>query len=65
MIRIIEQLKTGKYTLLALDSPPPNHWDKKVEIEGTEYETEIVYDLPNHIAVIGSGEFKGKEIIFI
>ena len=65
MTKIVDQIKTGKYTLLSLDSDPPNHWNKSISIDGEKYKTEIVYDLPKHIAIIGSGDFVGKEVAFI
>lgn len=64
MIKAEFQYSVGKYTLIGLDSPIPNNWKNKVVIDGKEYDTEIVYDLPNHIAVIGNGDFVGKEIVF-
>ena len=65
LIKINFQYNTGKYTLLGVDSPlPPNRTDK-VCIQGKEYQTEIVYDLPNHIAILGDGDFVGKEVEFI
>lgn len=65
MIRIETQFDAGKYTLLGLDFPPPLKWNKKVEIDGIEYETEVAYDLKNSIGIVGKGNFVGKEIKFI
>ena len=31
----------------------------------SDYKTEIVYDLPNHIAIHGEGDFLGKEVEFV
>lgn len=64
VIKVEFQHSEGKYTLVGLDSPIPDNWKKKVTIDGKEYDTEIVYDLPNHIAIIGNGNFVGKEIVF-
>lgn len=65
MIRVDFQYNTGKYTLLGIDSLLPCNRTGKVRIAGKEYQTEIVYDLPNHIAVLGDGDFVGKEVEFI
>ena len=44
----------------------PKDWHgKKVLIDGMEFETTPVYDLPNQIAIIGSGGDLGQEIIFV
>ena len=65
MIKIIDQLNAGKYTVVILDSAIPSIWNKKVKIGNKEYRTEIAYDLPNGLGIIGKGEFIGKEITFI
>ena len=54
-----------RYTLLGIDGPIPTDWTGKyVIIEGRSYKPEIVYDLPNHIAIEGHGDFNNKEIEF-
>lgn len=58
------QCTTDKYTLLGFKESIPLIKTEKVKIDGRVYKTEIVYDLPNHIAVIGIGNFVGKEIEF-
>lgn len=65
MNKVIEQFNCGKYTVISLKSPPPSHWKKGVRIDNIEYDTEIVYDLPNSIGIIGTGDFKDKQIEFI
>lgn len=64
MIKIVSQIETGKHTLLQLSEGFPNTWCTEATIDGKTYKTEIVYDLPNHIAIIGQGDFVGKEIHF-
>lgn len=59
-LTIKKQLSAGKYTVLCfdnLDSFPPTN---TVKIDGVEYKTEIVYDLPNAIGIVGNGSFEGK-----
>lgn len=65
MIKVNFQYNTGKYTLLGLNGSLPCDRTEKVRISGKEYQTEIVYDLPNHIAVLGEGDFMDKEVEFI
>lgn len=65
-MKIVAQCKTGKYTLLTLSQEFPNNWSgEKVRINDKNYSSLPVYDLPMHIAILGSGEFKGKNIEFI
>jgi hypothetical protein len=66
LIKVEFEYNTGNSTLLGLDSDIPESWTgKEVIIAGKKYKTEIVYDLPRHIAIIGNGTFKGKEVEFI
>lgn len=65
MLGIIGQLYAGKYTILILDGELPPHRNGLVRIEGKKFQTEIVYDLPRSIGIIGTGDFTGKEIEFI
>ena len=65
MIKVYKQLKTKKYSLLLLDSPPPITNYSKILIDGVEYMPEIVYDLNNAVAVADDGDFEGKEIKFL
>ena len=66
MIKVDFQHNTGKYTLIGLTDSIPLKWKgDTIVIDGKKYKTEIVYDLPKHIAVIGSGEFIGKEVVFV
>ena len=53
------------YTVLVLENSLSKGWKNGVYIDGTEYETEIVYDIPNAIAVKGKGDFEGKSVEFV
>lgn len=65
-MKIVAQCKTGKYTLLTLSQEIPYNWSgQKVRINDKNYRSVPVYDLPKHIAILGSGEFKGENIKFI
>ena len=67
MIKIDFQHSTGNgITLLGFDKDMPKELlSDTIRIEGRDYKTEIVYDLPDHIAIYGEGEFLGKEVEFI
>ncbi len=55
-----------KNTLIGISEEIPRNWQgRRVIIEGQEYETTPVYDLPNHIAIVGNVGELGQEIIFI
>lgn len=63
MNKILKQLPCDKYAVLILDSAPPTSWNSNiVVIDGVSYETEIVYDLPNAIAVKSNETFVGKTL---
>lgn len=64
MVKIEKQLNAGKYIVLCLNQPIPFDCGNKVTIDGREYETEVVYDLPNSIGILANGNFVGKEIVF-
>lgn len=61
---IIKQLDCGEYTVLGLDSPLPDKCGKYVKIGENKYEIEIVYDLPNSIAIKEKGRFVTKSVEF-
>lgn len=63
-MKIVKQLDCGEYTVLGLDSPIPNKCGKYVKIGETKYEIEIVYDLPNSIAIKEKGRFINKTVEF-
>ena len=65
MIKIIDQVEVGKYTVLFLDAPVPLKNFNMLKIDGILYETEIVYDSTKSIGVCGTGNFVGKEIDFV
>lgn len=62
---IVDCFKAGAYTVLILNSSPPNEWKKFVRIGNIEYETVIPYDIPNSIGVKGHGDFIGKTVEFV
>ncbi len=65
MLKIKGQLEVGKYTVLCLDGDLPPHRKGFAKIGDKRYRTEIVYDLPRSIGIIGKGDFVEKEIEFI
>lgn len=60
-MKIINQLLTGDYTVIEVFEK--SNFGKYAIREGVKYNTEIVYDLPNHIAIKTHGDFVGKDII--
>lgn len=60
-MKIINQLLTGDYTVIEVSEK--SNFGKYAIREGVKYNTEIVYDLPNHIAIKTHGDFVGKDII--
>ena len=55
-----------KNTLVGISEEIPQSWQgEKVIIEGIEYEATPVYDLANHIAIVGNAGELGQEIVFI
>lgn len=67
MSKVDFQHTTGNgLTLIGFDEVIPNNLlSDTVRIDGADYKTEIVYDLPNHIAILGEGDFLGKEVEFV
>lgn len=65
MSQILDSFVAMDYTVLVLKEPIPKWWKKGVRINNTEYETDIVYDIPNAICVKGKGNFKDKFVEFI
>ena len=63
MSKVDFQHTTGNgLTLIGFDEVIPNNLlSDTVRIDGTDYKTEIVYDLPNHIAILGEGDFLGTQ----
>lgn len=60
-MKIINQLLTGDYTVIEVSEK--SNFGKYAIREGVKYNTEIVYDLPNHISIKTHGDFVGKDII--
>lgn len=65
MIRILDQLEAGRYTVLFLEAETPLINYSKIVIDEREYKPVTVYDLPQSIAIEAKGDFVGKEIKFI
>ncbi|MDM8293467.1 hypothetical protein [Faecalicoccus pleomorphus] len=61
-MKIINQLLTGDYTVIEVSEKL--NFGKYAIREGSKYNTEIVYDLPNHIAIKALGDFVGKTVTF-
>lgn len=64
MNRINDQFAVSKYIVLLFDELHVTGSGKTVLINGKMYPTEMVFDLPNSIAIIGQGDFIGKEAVF-
>ena len=65
MRRVMDCFLVSGITVLVLDSPPPLDWKCSVCIRGTNYETEMVFDIPNAIGIIGNGDFQGEIVEFL
>lgn len=61
-MKIISQLLVADYTVIEVSEK--TYFGKYAIIEGVKYNTEIVYDLPNHIAIKAHGDFVGKTVTF-
>jgi hypothetical protein len=61
-MKILNQLNIGPYSVIQVDGN--DQIGKVAIIDGKKYDTEIVYDLPNSIAIKGEGDFVGKEVHF-
>lgn len=61
-MKIISQLLVRDYTVIEVSEKTV--FGKYAIIEGVKYCTEIVYDLPNHIAIKAQGDFVGKTVTF-
>ena len=65
MRKIISQWAVGKYVVLETDQGLPMKPYKKYRINGEEYDSVPVYDLPRSIAIEAKGDFVGKTVEFI
>lgn len=63
-MKIKSVLHIPGHTVLSFDAPLPKKRDK-VRIENRIYKTEIVYDMPNSIGIIGKVDAAGKEAEFL
>ena len=64
MNRIRDQFTVSKYTILLFDELCITGSGKTIKIDDKSYSTEMVFDLPNSIAIIGHGEYIGKDAGF-
>lgn len=63
-MKIKDQFAAGDNTVLLFDNFKMAN-TKYVAVDGKKFEAVICFDLPNAIAVKGSGDFKGKELQFV
>ena len=61
-MKIINQIEIDDYIVIQV--PDQTYFGNYAGIEGEEYSTEIVYELPNGIAIQAKGDFLGKEVFF-
>lgn len=61
-MRIINQIEIADYTVIEVSNQ--TYFGNYAVIEGKEYPTKVVYDLPNCIAIKSKGNFVGKEVFF-
>ena len=64
MIKVVDQMEAGKYTVLFLDKLVPFANFNKLTIGEVEYSPEIAYDMEKCIAINAKGRFVGKELRF-
>ena len=50
----------NRFTILSFGEPIIGKTLNKAFIDGKEYDTEIVYDMPNSIGIKTTGDFEGK-----
>jgi len=66
---IVDKWDVDKYSLLTLDeySPDKTHMNyEKLEIDGVVYQPEIVYDMPNTVAILRvKDNLVGKKVKYI
>ena len=61
-MKIINQIIIKDYVVIEVSNE--TYFGNYALIDGKEYLTEIVYDLPNRIAIKSKGDFVGKEVSF-
>ena len=61
-MRIINQIEIDDYVVIEVSEQ--TYFGNYAVIEGKEYPTEIIYDLPNCIAIQSKCNFVGKEAYF-
>lgn len=62
MLKVVFQHTVKNTTLLITDNPIPFVDYKAISIDSKLYEPLDVYDLDNALAIVGTGDFVGKEI---
>lgn len=60
--KVISGFRAGKYAVLKLDQGIIEREYKGFRIDGKDYKSVPVYDLPGHIAIEAEGSFVGKTI---
>lgn len=66
MYKVISQWKVGKYLVLNLNQKLPSESYTRYRIDGEEYDSVPVYDLPGNIAIeTKERDFVGKNVEFI
>ena len=66
MAKVDWQYEENDTVLLGINGKIPDTWiGKRVRIGDIVFDTLFVIDLPNHIAIKGSGGFVGKTIEFM
>lgn len=61
-MKIMNQIVINDYVVIEVSNE--TYFGNYALIDGKEYLTEIVYDLPNCIAIKSKGDFVGKEVSF-
>ncbi len=61
-MKIMNQIIINDYVVIEVSNE--TYFGNYALIDGKEYLTEIVYDLPNRIAIKSKGDFVGKEVSF-
>ena len=61
-MKIMNQIIINDYVVIEVSNE--TYFGNYALIDGKEYLTEIVYDLPNRIAIKSKGNFVGKEVSF-
>lgn len=60
---VLKQFETVPYTVLMLDVSQRLSGEGRMSIDGVGYEWSPLPDLPHSAAILGLGNFVGKEIV--